>query len=261
MDWSSEGLAGGGRRPERLPARRDHGRLDRRRHARPTRLPDLGSNPVTYLTAYPANPARERGPVRARSRTCWTAPPTTSVDPGPDHRRRSGRAGRRDPPARTSGPTRRSSSTEAIRTFGASSATWPTWCCRARAPAAPRSGCRCGTAPAPTARRRWRRSRRSGRAGATAAGMPPCVAAGPYGGALRGVLLAYKERGRHRLARPLGALLAGAVAELAPRPARPGARWSRCPSTAAAAARAPRRPHGATGHTRRASAARGRLAG
>ncbi|MGX6601965.1 ComF family protein [Micromonosporaceae bacterium Da 78-11] len=48
-------------------------------------------------------------------------------------------------------------------------------------------------------------------------GMPPCVAVGPYGGALRGVLLAYKEKGRHRLARPLGALLATSVAAIAPR--------------------------------------------
>jgi predicted amidophosphoribosyltransferase len=47
-------------------------------------------------------------------------------------------------------------------------------------------------------------------------GFPPCAAAGPYAGALRGVLLAYKEKGRHGLARPLGALLAGAVAAVAP---------------------------------------------
>lgn len=53
------------------------------------------------------------------------------------------------------------------------------------------------------------------------AGMPPCVAVGPYGGALRGALLAYKEKGRHRLARPLGALLAGAIAQVAPDPAKP----------------------------------------
>ena len=53
------------------------------------------------------------------------------------------------------------------------------------------------------------------------AGMPACVAAGAYGGALRGVLLAYKEKGRHRLARPLGALLAGAVTHIAPDRSRP----------------------------------------
>ncbi|MFI7282203.1 ComF family protein [Micromonospora chersina] len=46
----------------------------------------------------------------------------------------------------------------------------------------------------------------------TPPGLPPCVALGPYGGALREGLLAYKERGRHGLARPLGALLAEVVA-------------------------------------------------
>ncbi|MEV6299545.1 ComF family protein [Actinoplanes sp. NPDC051861] len=49
------------------------------------------------------------------------------------------------------------------------------------------------------------------------AGFPACVTVGEYSGALRGALLAYKEKGRHRLARPLGVLLAGAVAALAPR--------------------------------------------
>jgi len=52
-------------------------------------------------------------------------------------------------------------------------------------------------------------------------GMPPCTAVGPYAGAMRGVLLAYKEKGRHRLAGPLGALLAGAIAAAAGDPARP----------------------------------------
>jgi predicted amidophosphoribosyltransferase len=47
-------------------------------------------------------------------------------------------------------------------------------------------------------------------------GLPRCVAVGPYQGALRAALIAYKEKGRHRLARPLGALLAPAVAALAP---------------------------------------------
>jgi predicted amidophosphoribosyltransferase len=51
-------------------------------------------------------------------------------------------------------------------------------------------------------------------------GLPRCVAVGAYEGPLRGALLAYKERGRHRLARPLGTLLASAVTTLAP-PGRP----------------------------------------
>jgi predicted amidophosphoribosyltransferase len=44
-------------------------------------------------------------------------------------------------------------------------------------------------------------------------GMPRCVALGGYDGVLREVLLGYKERGRHTLGRPLGVLLARAVAE------------------------------------------------
>ncbi|MEV6814055.1 ComF family protein [Micromonospora sp. NPDC051296] len=43
-------------------------------------------------------------------------------------------------------------------------------------------------------------------------GLPPCHALGAYGGPLRETLLAYKEHGRHALARPLGALLAEVVA-------------------------------------------------
>jgi predicted amidophosphoribosyltransferase len=69
-------------------------------------------------------------------------------------------------------------------------------------------------------------------------GMPSCTAVGPYGGPLRGVLLAYKEKGRHRLARPLGSLLAVAVAEAARRggagPSLP-LRLIPVPSTSAAA--------------------------
>ncbi|HEX5596468.1 MAG TPA: phosphoribosyltransferase family protein [Micromonosporaceae bacterium] len=43
-------------------------------------------------------------------------------------------------------------------------------------------------------------------------GLPRCVALGGYDGALREVLLSYKERGRYGLARPLGFLLAEVVA-------------------------------------------------
>ncbi|SCL54018.1 Predicted amidophosphoribosyltransferases [Micromonospora citrea] len=43
-------------------------------------------------------------------------------------------------------------------------------------------------------------------------GLPPCFALGPYAGPLREALLAYKDHGRHGLARPLGALLAEVVA-------------------------------------------------
>ncbi|MEU6073246.1 ComF family protein [Micromonospora sp. NPDC047074] len=42
--------------------------------------------------------------------------------------------------------------------------------------------------------------------------LPHCVALGPYAGPLREMLLAYKDHGRHGLARPLGALLAEVVA-------------------------------------------------
>jgi len=48
-------------------------------------------------------------------------------------------------------------------------------------------------------------------------GLPTCVALGPYDGVLRELVLAYKDRGRHRLARPLAAHLARGVAACAVR--------------------------------------------
>ncbi|HVM27016.1 MAG TPA: phosphoribosyltransferase family protein [Mycobacteriales bacterium] len=61
--------------------------------------------------------------------------------------------------------------------------------------------------------------------------LPPLAAAAPYGGAVRGVLLAHKEHGRLALARPLGTALAGAVAALGPSP---GAVLVPVPSSASA---------------------------
>ena len=48
------------------------------------------------------------------------------------------------------------------------------------------------------------------------AGLPRCAALGEYHGVLRELILAYKDRGRHALARPLGRLLAPVVASLLP---------------------------------------------
>src|SRR5687767_12437165 len=47
-------------------------------------------------------------------------------------------------------------------------------------------------------------------------GLPPCFALGEYGGPLRELVIGYKDRGRHRLAHPLGALLAEVVATALP---------------------------------------------
>ncbi|GLZ54822.1 double zinc ribbon domain-containing protein [Actinomycetospora sp. NBRC 106378] len=67
------------------------------------------------------------------------------------------------------------------------------------------------------------------------AGLPPAMALAPYRGAPRRAVIAYKERGRRDLARPLAAALAAALAEafprgpclLVPAPSRPGAARAR----------------------------------
>jgi predicted amidophosphoribosyltransferase len=74
-------------------------------------------------------------------------------------------------------------------------------------------------------------------------GLPICVALGPYDGVLRELVLAYKDRGRHRLAGPLAAQLARGVAACAVRLGSPPGSpvvLIPVPSTAAAA----RRRHG-----------------
>ena len=50
-------------------------------------------------------------------------------------------------------------------------------------------------------------------------GLPACAALGDYDGVLRELVLAYKDHGRYRLARPLGRLLADVVASLVDGPA------------------------------------------
>jgi predicted amidophosphoribosyltransferase len=66
-------------------------------------------------------------------------------------------------------------------------------------------------------------------------GLPPCAALGDYHGVLRELVLAYKDRGRYRLAAPLGRLLAEVVAELAPGPPERGVLLVPVPDTPAAA--------------------------
>lgn len=73
-------------------------------------------------------------------------------------------------------------------------------------------------------------------------GLPPTVAAGPYAGPVRPVVLAFKEHGRAELARPLGAALALAVTVLlgalpALRPGRGPVLLVPVPSSAAAVQR------------------------
>ncbi|MEV6966939.1 ComF family protein [Hamadaea sp. NPDC051192] len=46
-------------------------------------------------------------------------------------------------------------------------------------------------------------------------GLPLCVSLGPYADPLRSMIVSFKDRGRHRLAKPLGALLGAVVAEVA----------------------------------------------
>ncbi len=47
-------------------------------------------------------------------------------------------------------------------------------------------------------------------------GLPPVYTLGEYGGELRELIIEFKERGRHRLAHPLGALLAEVVVSAVP---------------------------------------------
>jgi predicted amidophosphoribosyltransferase len=62
--------------------------------------------------------------------------------------------------------------------------------------------------------RRWLGSPRLAAPRRHLPGLPPTVAAGPYAGPVRPVVLAFKEHGRAELARPLGAALALAVTVL-----------------------------------------------
>lgn len=82
----------------------------------------------------------------------------------------------------------------------------------------------------------------------TPAALPPVWAAAPYADAVRGMLLAHKERGMLPLARPLGAALgraARAALEVVPGPRDGGAGWALVPVPSARRAVA-RRGHDPT---------------
>src|SRR3977135_3278758 len=69
------------------------------------------------------------------------------------------------------------------------------------------AGCREPAAPARLCRDRAgvvARAPFSARPSPAPAGLPPCFAGGDYGGPMRELILAYKERGRRALAAPLG---------------------------------------------------------
>ena len=215
----------------------DH-RLRRPRH-QPGHLPDRRTRPTRPRRRRPpasiAYVAGRRGLRRGR-------------DPDRIDGRRPGRAGRQ-PAAGRRCPARRSSSTDRWRV--ARRGAWPTWCCRPRAPGCGaervplRYGACADCAAALEALRRSRPRRCRRRRG--------CRRASPSGrtaGALRGALLAYKEKGRHRLARPLGALLAERGRRGRAGAGRRPVLLVPVPSTAGGGPRTPRRPHGATGHTR-----------
>ncbi|PVZ14889.1 ComF family protein [Actinomycetospora cinnamomea] len=95
---------------------------------------------------------------------------------------------------------------------------------------APCAGCGAdGDRWCPACRARWRRP-----ALVEMPGLPPVLALAPYAGSAREVVLAYKERGRRELARPLAAEVAGALraaavppAALVPAPSRPAAARAR----------------------------------
>ena len=108
--WSSEDLAGGGRRARRRPSRRSWTCRSTAR-CRTTGCRTSATKPVTYLTAYPANPStgRDRPPVVTymAGGSAWDALVRARADRASSDL--AGAAG--DPPAGRRRP-RRSSSTE-----------------------------------------------------------------------------------------------------------------------------------------------------